>query len=691
MTLCLVRLFCRAVLNGKMAIGTKKRINKRLSLVVCMTFLLATATIPQDAEAQKQGQERVDSLLTELRSSRFIREDTNRVKLLANISFAIHNISPKDGLAYAAKALNLAETLDWNKGRALAHNSFYASFSTMSQYDSAIAHCRKSLQLFQELGNRQSVAINFSNLAECYSGIGQYVKSLEYNFKALKENEAIGNARLIASCNLNIGGTYVQMELFDKGEPYLLRALQQSEQLHDELMMGQALLNLGNSIYCRRERFNEASAYAQRAYTIFSKLGELVYLEATQELIASLYKEEGQLKKSIALNLQAAELSHKLGNKYGEAVNYHNVGFLYTQIAAGAVEGHKSDMTDVPRNVAVREGILYLERAAGLAGEIGLSPFLSDCYGKLSTAYEVAGRCEDGLKALHRQFDINDSLRRQDFKVKTAELELKREAELREKQIEINKLERNKHSNEQRLLVVGISVLVLAMLATGLGYRRLRRINRTNVALLKEKDMLMKEIHHRVKNNLQVISTLLDLELNRISDDVARDAMSESATRVRSISLIHQLLYQRDEVSTVAIRRFVGELFKQVASALQTREQRVSLEADVADIELDIDTAVPLGLLLNELLTNSFKYAFLGAQNGSIKVKLQRKGYLYELNYSDSGPGLPADMDLKKLTSLGMKLVNRLSKQMGGSVTYYHAENQFSVLFRDNAGRKTVE
>ncbi|MBX2906829.1 MAG: tetratricopeptide repeat protein [Taibaiella sp.] len=669
----------------------KQRIIERLRPGVIITFLVATAFMSQDAQAQKQGQERVDSLLTELRSSRFIREDTNKVKLLANISFAIHNISPKEGLAYAAKALSLAETLDWNKGRALAHNSFYASFSAMSQYDSAIAHCRKSLRLFQELGNRQSVAINFSNLAECYSGIGQYVKSLEYNFKALKENEAIGNARLIASGNLNIGSTYVQMELFDKSEPYLLRALKQSEQLHDELMMGQALVNLGNSIYCRRERFDEASAYAQRAYAIFSKLGELVYLEATQELIASLYKEEGQLKKSIALNLEAAELSHELGNKYGEAVNYYNVGFLYTQIATGAVEGHKSDMTDVPRSVAVTEGILYLERAAGLAGEIGLSPLLSDCYGKLSIAYEAGGRCEDGLKAVRKHIDLNDSLQLQDFNVKTAELELKREAELKEKQIEINKLERSRHINEQRLLVAGITILFLAMLAIGLGYRRLRSINRSNVALLKEKDVLMKEIHHRVKNNLQVISTLLDLELNRVSDDAAREAMTESATRVRSISLIHQLLYQRDQVSTVATKRFVHELFKQVASVLQSREQTISLNADVVDVELDIDTAVPLGLLLNELLTNSFKHAFLGVQNGSIKVRLQRNGDQYELHYSDSGPGLPAGMDLKKLTSLGMKLVNRLSKQMGGSVTYYHAKNQFNVVFRDNAGRKTVE
>ena len=125
----------------------------------------------------------------------------------------------------------------------------------------------------------------------------------------------------------------------------------------------------------------------------------------------------------------------------------------------------------------------------------------------------------------------------------------------------------------------------------------------------------MKEIHHRVKNNLQVISGLLELQSKALNDEAAKDALREGRNRVRSIALIHQNLYQFENLSTIELKRFVNDLCRQVESVFK-KQNKVAMNIKVPDLRLDIDSAVPLGLIMNELLSNSFKYAFNDASQG---------------------------------------------------------------------------
>jgi two-component sensor histidine kinase/ligand-binding sensor domain-containing protein len=199
--------------------------------------------------------------------------------------------------------------------------------------------------------------------------------------------------------------------------------------------------------------------------------------------------------------------------------------------------------------------------------------------------------------------------------------------------------------------------------------------------LLTEKDVLMKEIHHRVKNNLQVISGLLELQSKTVNDETARDALMEGRNRVRSMSLIHQNLYQFENISTIELKQFVNDLCRQVASLFQ-KKNTIEMTIDTPHLLLDIDTAVPLGLIMNELLTNSFKYAFADLTKGEIHLYIYAVAEgKYELIYSDNGPGLPADFDLTKAISLGIQLINDLSRQIGGKVKY---ENKNGALFTIN-------
>lgn len=215
--------------------------------------------------------------------------------------------------------------------------------------------------------------------------------------------------------------------------------------------------------------------------------------------------------------------------------------------------------------------------------------------------------------------------------------------------------------------------------------------------LLKDKEVLLKEIHHRVKNNLQVISGLLELQEKNLQDTNAKQALLEGRNRVRSVALIHQNLYQFENLSGIELNSFVNELYKQVWQVYEQHTSPFSFQTNIPYTEIDIDTAVPLGLMLNELLTNSFKCAGIHSHN-VIDVILEMEnmpeglGKKYTLIYHDNGPGIIDGQTIKERKSLGLRLISDLSKQIGGSMTYaYQNGSEFTIRFMDKEARKNRE
>ncbi len=216
----------------------------------------------------------------------------------------------------------------------------------------------------------------------------------------------------------------------------------------------------------------------------------------------------------------------------------------------------------------------------------------------------------------------------------------------------------------------------------------------STVALLqtssRQKDVLMKETHHRVKNNLQVVSTLLNLQLSKVSDAAARQSLEESASRISSIALVHAQLYEGDNLTAIELSDFVRRLLAQLSVVYGKPGGAVALDADIPETWFDIDTALPLGLILNELMTNSFKYAYIGRDGGRMAVSLVRDGDIFSLRYADDGPGLPDGAPVSGRNSLGMTIIHGLSKQLGGSFSYNSADRSFSIQFLDTETRKKI-
>lgn len=200
-------------------------------------------------------------------------------------------------------------------------------------------------------------------------------------------------------------------------------------------------------------------------------------------------------------------------------------------------------------------------------------------------------------------------------------------------------------------------------------------------AALKEKDVLLGEIHHRVKNNLQIVHSLLDLQSSRIEDPRVLEMLGETQNRIQSMALIHQTLYQSRDFSGVDFGHFLDNLAPILSASYGIDPERIALSIDAVDVLLPLSVAIPCGLIVNELVTNSLKHGYPGGRSGEICIKLAKDGDGYvRLCVADDGVGIDESIDFDNTTSLGLKLVTLLSEQVAGDLTIHRAHPTEFVL-----------
>ena len=247
--------------------------------------------------------------------------------------------------------------------------------------------------------------------------------------------------------------------------------------------------------------------------------------------------------------------------------------------------------------------------------------------------------------------------------------------------------ELKKVNTQRNVTFVGIALLLVI---SGLAYTGYQNKKRSNIMLqskqaeiniqngdlqklLIEKDWLLKEVHHRVKNNLQIVMSLLSSQSAYLENNAAVEAIRESQSRVYAISLLHQKLYGGSNAASIDMPAYIDELIDYLADSFDARRHGVCFERLIEPVRLDLSQAVPLGLIINEAATNAIKYAF-GPEGGKVVVGLQSlQDDNLILTIADNGIGLPCNFDLKVASSLGMEMMKALSKQMGGELTITNA------------------
>ena len=199
---------------------------------------------------------------------------------------------------------------------------------------------------------------------------------------------------------------------------------------------------------------------------------------------------------------------------------------------------------------------------------------------------------------------------------------------------------------------------------------------------LEEKEVLLREIHHRVKNNMQIISSLLNLQSRHLNDEKTVNVLKESRNRVRSMAMVHEELYRSHDLSKIDFADYIQRLLSGLFSSYGVDYDFIKSEINVEDILLTIDIAVPCGLVINELISNSLKHAFVQGQKGKISLKFHSDCEKYILTVADDGIGIPENIDLENTKTLGLQLVNTLVKQLSGNITIYKDTGTlFKIVF----------
>jgi two-component sensor histidine kinase len=220
-----------------------------------------------------------------------------------------------------------------------------------------------------------------------------------------------------------------------------------------------------------------------------------------------------------------------------------------------------------------------------------------------------------------------------------------------------------------------------------------RKAEKQILAALNEKQVLLKEIHHRVKNNMQIVCSIFRLQLSQIKDPRAATILRDSQSRISAMALIHKTLYQPKDQSSIYFEEYIQELASSIFDSYRVDPDRIGLKTDLESVAMDIDTVTPCGLILNELVTNSIKYAFPDERQGEIAISFRRDGDGFVLAVSDNGVGLPANFDIHLANTLGMQLVVNLSeKQLGGRLEVESGSQgtTFRIYFRESPGKSKV-
>lgn len=269
----------------------------------------------------------------------------------------------------------------------------------------------------------------------------------------------------------------------------------------------------------------------------------------------------------------------------------------------------------------------------------------------------------------------NNAIQKQQFVAVVAQEDLENSRRMIDEQKqEMEKARKDMQAKDERINLVFISLIFTLLGFAGLVYAYLKSIKNQRLIAeqkhiiensLVEKDSLLKEIHHRVKNNLQMVSSLLSLQTKNTRSKAAIEALEEGKSRVKAMALIHQKLYQNDDLSVIEMQGYIESLVNSVQSVFKKGGHNINITIDAEGVELDIDRAIPFGLVLNELVSNSFKYAFPeDDENGKIYIHLRKNGEQGYFEYTDNGIGLPEDSEERVNSSMGIRLINRLVNQL---------------------------
>ncbi len=542
--------------------------------------------------------------------------------------------------------------------------------------------------------------------AQIYNDLGEYDKSttLAKDLYAAKDSLDTDSQKAVLDV---LDDNYANLQLFDK--QIEIRKQKKEMGITENIAFYDIYSNLGlyrkarnqyimevkptiadNDSYGLAKYHSKVGNYLRLDNSAPTALSELKKAKAYLDVYLndiSIQKSEDELFES---DLLKAEIEGNIGKcqvmlgEYEEAIPLleNSIEVLDTS----SKNSHKSEMVEntlyladanlqLDRFVAAKRNLDIEFDNIGVLQLIKRNSLLAAYYDRVENYKNAAMYYKRNERIKDSMAQKQSSIIKQQLVTIVANEDLENSQRLIEEQKRINELARSEmKAKDERMNLVFVSLIFTLLGFAGLVYAYLKSIKNQRLIAdqkhiienaLVEKDSLLKEIHHRVKNNLQMVSSLLSLQTKNTRSKAAIEALEEGKSRVKAMALIHQKLYQNDDLSVIEMQGYIESLINSVQSVYKKGGHNISITIDAEGTELDIDRAIPFGLILNELVSNSFKYAFPeNDENGKIYIHLRKNGDQGYFEYTDNGVGLPEDTEERTHSSMGIRLMNRLVNQL---------------------------
>ncbi|MFK7772515.1 MAG: histidine kinase dimerization/phosphoacceptor domain -containing protein [Saprospiraceae bacterium] len=573
----------------------------------------------------------------------------------------------------------------------------------------AVNFARKGIELSNKIDDPFIKGYMLSNLGVIYCNTGLIDSSVFYLEASLLDFEKAKTMAKKAEIHGILRYVYTLANDFESSLKQCYLALEIHKNLGNTIGIGATYNDIAGTLIQTR-KYQEALSYAEKGKEILKKDDNIFELVMTTDKIAVCHKELGNIQKALEVSNETIQLATAKPNSLG-------VEYL-TQFYTTRLHLHSSlkkydlvlkdiklirdlfvDLPDhlILNSVDAMEADFYIEQKEYAKAksiflnllnkkDTGLQP--NYLYNSLANSYAGLQHYDSAYHFLRAYEEVSLEEKGHETKLKMEELKTQYETEQKEATIALQE----KQLSQQRLiqwLTIGFAGVLGLFFFQSYRNSQIRKRNneeleKTNSLLEKknkENEILLKEIHHRVKNNLQTISSLLNLQSNSITDQNALDAVQESRNRVASMAIIHQKLYQGENLAAIEMRDYFETIGSAIIQSFGEKGKEVELDIEMPKIELDVDTAIPIGLITNELITNSLKYAFPTSGGGKISIAMnQIENNIFNLKIADNGTPNTSSSINNQGTGFGTLLVQLLTTQLGGEIEKSTTDGTSTVI-----------
>ena len=569
-------------------------------------------------------------------------------------------------------APSLKDTVSINNLLKKARTFNQSNFDSMRYYAVKAQVMAEAVQWKEGIARARAIECNYQRKKGNYAGaisIGLSVLKMYDSLNLWKEEIALKN--YIADIYKEMGGEKGTVEFLRKGLELSKEAQAIAENKNYILGIVSTLNEQGiilrdlSGIANRQDLMDSAFVLYQQGIRLVEESGEAEDEQVKlYNNIAQVYNEHFKdYPMALSFLKKAIEFNTARNNQNGLTYNYDVTSYVYQNMGNFDSADH------------------YGHKMLALSKKLKAPYRMVNAFLVLTNANKKANRNDSALYYYEQSVALADSMNNLERSGQITEMQTKYETE--KKEVEIASLNSVNKIRSQRLWIAGgiAALFAIAVLISVMQNRRLQKQKKQITAQSDRLKWMMKELHHRVKNNLQIVSSLLNLQTYRLKDEESISAIKESQLRVQAMSLIHQRLYQVDDVSKVNFKLYLDDLVDTLMRSFGFNSTDFDLQIHVEKEFLDVDMVMPMGLLVNEILTNSFKYAYKETKHPLLHISLLSVNQQFQLEIKDNGPGLNWDAGEPSKPGFGKKLIDALSKQLKA---VYSVDNSLGTAYHFN-------